>query len=79
MKFSNKRKLEEILKRLNPKNKGKKLAKILFVKGQESFDTSHLEADIILKRPYNTRCKLPEGITYPESFKDGPVIIWSSI
>lgn len=46
---------------------------------QESFDTSHLKADIILKRPYNGRCTLPEGITYPESFKGGPVIMWSWI
>ena len=77
MKLSNKRKLEEIEKRLYPKGKRKKLVKILYLRGQENFDTSHLEADIIFMRPYNGRCMLPKGMTYPESFKDGPIITWS--
>ena len=78
MKFSNKRKIEEFEKKFNLKGR-KKLAKVLCIKGQENFDIGQLGADIVLMRPYNGRCTLPKGITYPESFKDGPVIIWSLI
>lgn len=78
MKFSNKRKIEEFEKKFKLKGR-KKLAKVLCIKGQENFDLSQLDADIVLMRPYNGRCTLPKGITYSESFKDGPVIIWSLI
>lgn len=77
MKNNNKRKLAKIEEGLNLKNNGRRLAKVLFIKGQENFDTSTLGADIVFKRPYNGRCSMPKGLTYPEAFKNGPVIIWS--
>jgi hypothetical protein len=78
MKFSNKRKVEEIEKTLKLKGR-KKLAKVLCIKCQKNFDISQLDADVVFMRPYNGRCMLSKGITYPESFKDGPVIMWSLI
>lgn len=77
MKVSNKRRIEKIEEKLNSKHMVRKLAMILFIKGQEDFDISSLDADIVFMRPYNGRCLLPHGLTYPEAFRDGPVISWS--
>ena len=77
MKSNNKRKMAKIEESLNLKRKGRRLAKVLLIKGQENFDPSTLGADVVLMRPYNSRCLLPEGLTYPEAFKNGPVVIWS--
>ncbi len=79
MKAHHKRKIAKIEERLNLKQDYRRLAKIICDKGQENFDTSTIDADIILIHPYNGRCRLPEGYSYPESFKNGPVIIWSSL
>ena len=77
MKNNNKRKLAKKEEQLNLRHNGRRLAKVLLIKGQENFDASTLGADIVLMRPYNSRCLLPEGLTYPEAFKNGPVVIWS--
>jgi hypothetical protein len=79
VKSNNKRKLEKIEESLNLKRKGRRLAKVLLIKGQENFDPSTLDADVVLMRPYNGRCSMPKGLTYPEAFKKGPVIIWSTL
>lgn len=77
MKNTNKRKITKIEEHLNLRHNGRRLAKVLFIKGQENFDTSTLGADVVLMRPYNGRCSLPDGLTYPEAFKNGPIVTWS--
>lgn len=77
MKNNNKRKLAKIEECLNLRHNGRRVAKVLFIKGQEDFDPSTLGADVVLMRPYNGRCSLPKGLTYPEAFKNGPIITWS--
>lgn len=70
------RRLAKIESQLTLKYKGKKIAKVLYVSGQENFDITSIDADTVLSRPYNNRCLLPNGLSYPEAFKDGPVITW---
>lgn len=79
MNKSFKNKIAKVEKQLALTFKRKKIAKILLIPGQEDFDTSKLDADVIFIRPYNGRCLLPKGQTYPEAFKDGPVITWHYI
>lgn len=76
MKSSNKRKIEKLEKKLKLKSK-KRIAMALCTREHQNFDLNQLDADVILMRPYNGHCLLPEGVIYPESFKDGPVIKWS--
>ncbi len=75
MKSSNKQKIREFERKLNLRSK-KKIAMVLCTEEHKNFDLNQLDADVVLMRPYNDHCILPEGITYPESFRDGPVIKW---
>jgi hypothetical protein len=70
MKFSTKRKVEEIEKKLKLKG-GKKLAKVLCIKGQENFDISKLDADVVFMRPYNGRCMLRKELPILNHLKMG--------
>lgn len=76
MKSSNKQKIERLEKKLNLKSK-KRIAMVLCTREQLNFDLKQIDADVVFMRPYNGRCSLPKGVTYPESFKDGPVIKYS--
>jgi hypothetical protein len=71
--------LKKIEEQLNLKHKVRKIAKILVIEKQEDFDLFSLDADVVFMRPYNGRCLLPGGLTYPEAFKNGPVITWSLV
>lgn len=77
MKEKIKRKIVQIEQRLNLKHKVTKIANVLHIEGQENFDITSLDADLVFIRPYNGRCMLPKGLSYPDAFKDGPVITWS--
>lgn len=77
MKDRTKRKIFEFERQLNLKHKVRKIANVLHIEGQENFDISNLDADLVFIRPYNGHCMLPKGLPYPEAFKDGPVITWS--
>jgi hypothetical protein len=79
MKSNNKKRIEKIEKQLNFKSTVRKIAKVLVIDGQQDFDISSLDADVIFMRPYNGRCLLPDGLTYPDAFKNGPIITWSFI
>lgn len=79
MKNNNKKRIEKIEKQLNFKSTVRRIAKVLVIDGQQDFDISSLDADVVFMRPYNGRCLLPDGLTYPDAFKNGPVIIWSFI
>ena len=79
MKNNSKKRIERIEEQLNFKHKVKSIAKVLVIEGQENFDISSLDADVVFMRPYNGRCLLPDGLTYPEAFKNGPVITWSFV
>lgn len=79
MKNNNKKRIEKIEEWLNLKRNVRKIANVLVIEGQEDFDLSSLEADILFMRPYNGHCLLPDGLTYPEAFKNGPVITWSFV
>lgn len=79
MKNTNKKRIEKIEEQLNFKRKFRRIAKVLVIEGQEDFDISSLDADVVFMRPYNGRCLLPDGLTYPEAFKNGPVITWSFV
>lgn len=79
MKKNNKKRIEKIEEKLNFKHKVRRIAKVLVIEGQEDFDISSLDANVVFLRPYNGRCLLPDGLTYPEAFKNGPIITWSFI
>jgi hypothetical protein len=79
MKKNNKKRIEKIEEQLNFKHKVRRIAKVLVIEGQEDFDISSLDADVVFLRPYNGRCLLPDGLTYPEAFKNGPIITWSFV
>lgn len=69
--------MDKVEKQLNLGDHRKKIVKVLYISGQENFDVSNLGADIIFSRPYNGHCSLPDGLTYPEAFANGPIITWS--
>jgi len=79
MKKNNKKRIEKIEEQLNFKHKVRRIAKVLVIEGQEGFDISSLDADVVFMRPYNGRCLLPDGLNYPGAFKNGPIITWSFI
>lgn len=79
MRNISKKRIEKIEEQLNLKYKVRRIAKVLVIEGQENFDLASLDADVVFMRPYNGRCLLPDGLAYPEAFKNGPVITWSFV
>lgn len=77
MKSKNHARLIAIEQKINRNTKKKKIAKVLLGPGQENFDASNLDADVVLISPYNGHRLLPKGLSYPDAFKNGPIITWS--
>lgn len=78
MKNKNYRRLVDLERKMNLKSNRRKIAKVLLGPNQENFDASSLNADVILIAPYNGHRLLPAGLSYPDAFKNGPIIIWET-